>query len=93
MAGVSVAESFPPQYFLWVVSGLSNGATTFGNFAVKRDGNIVAVSITNIVQTDVEAAQFYGIHQSNIAPGTEFTSGEVYAVVINGEPVTEFTAQ
>ena len=92
-AGVSIAESFPPQYFLQVVSGLSNGATTFGNFAVKRDGNVVAVSVTNYVRTDMPAIQLYGIHRSNIALGSEFTSGETYAIVINGEPITEFTAQ
>ncbi|MDP6823231.1 MAG: hypothetical protein QF554_08055 [Dehalococcoidia bacterium] len=92
-AGISVAESFPPQYMLWVVSGLSNGATTFGDYAVKRDGNIVAVSITNHVQRDVMATQVYGIHQSNIALGTEFVSGETYEVVINGRQWTQFTAQ
>ncbi len=92
-AGISVAESFPPQYVLWVVSGLSNGATTFGDYAVKRDGNIVAVSITNYVQRDVMATQVYGIHQSNIALGTEFKSGETYEVVINGRQWTQFTAQ
>ena len=92
-AGITVAESGPPQSFLWVVSGLADGATTFGDFTVERDGNLVVVSVTNYVRPDIAADQFYGIHRSNIALGTDFRSGEVYAVVINGEPVTQFTAQ
>jgi hypothetical protein len=92
-AGVTVAESSPPQYMLWVVSGLSNGATTFGDYAVKRDGNIVAISMTNYVQRDVMATQVYGIHQSNIALGSDFASGETYEVLINGNFWVEFTAQ
>ena len=92
-AGITVAESFPPQYMLWVVSGLSNGATTFGEYEVKRDGNIVAVAVRNRVQTDVMATQLYGIHESNIVLGSDFTSGETYEVVINGRSWTSFTAQ
>ena len=60
---------------------------------MKRDGDIAAVSVTNYVRTGMPATQLYGIHGSNIALGSEFTSGEVYAAVINGEPITEFTAQ
>ncbi|MDA1281318.1 MAG: hypothetical protein O2921_01635 [Chloroflexi bacterium] len=92
-ARVSIAESYPPQYFLWVASRLSNGATMFGDYGVKRDGNVVAVTVTNYVQPDVSAAQFYGIHETNIALGSGFASGEVYSVVVNGEPITELTAQ
>ena len=92
-AAVTVAESFPPQYSLWVVSGLSSAASTFGDYAVKRDGNVVAIRMTNYVRTDVMAAQVYGIHQSNIALGGEFESGQTYDVVINGRSWTTFTAQ
>lgn len=92
-AGVTVAESSPPQYILWVVSGLSNGATTFGDYAVKRDGNIILVLMTNYLQRDVMATQVYGIHQSNIQLGSDFASGGAYEVVINGNFWVEFTAQ
>ena len=92
-AGITIAESFPPQYFLRVVSGLPSSAATFGDYAVKRDGNIVSISMTNYVQTDVVAAQLYGIQETNIALGSEFKSGETYDVLINGRSWTKFTAQ
>lgn len=92
-AAVIVAESFPPQYILSVESGLPNAATTFGDYRVKRDGNIVAISMTNYVQTDVMAAQVYGTQRTGIALGSDFTPGATYEVLINGVSWARFTAQ
>ena len=93
---LSVAESFPPQYFLAVVSGLPDGCAQFEGYDVERKENNVIVTVTNRVPapgSDVVCAQVYRTMETNIALGSEFTSGETYQVVVNGDQWEEFVAQ
>jgi hypothetical protein len=93
---VRIAESFPPQYFLAVVSGLPNSCVRLEGYEVARDGNDVVVTVTNRVpapDAGVVCAQVYGTVESNIALGSEFTSGETYRVFVNGKQYEEFVAQ
>ena len=66
----SVAESFPPQYFLAVTSGLPNGCIRFGGYDVERDGDTINVTVTNLEPADkglIACTALYGLVETNIA--------------------------
>ena len=90
-----IAESFPPQYFLEVVSGLPNSCAEFNGYDVARDGTTIRITVNNLVPAPGElvlCALVYGTQQHNIALGTDFEPGTTYTAVVNG--VTEtFVAQ
>ena len=91
---VRIAESFPPQYFLAVSSGLPNGCVQFDGYDVARDGDTIRVTVTNLkpADTGIFCTQVYGTVESNIALGSDFEPGKTYTVVVND--VTEtFVAQ
>lgn len=95
-ADVNTAESFPPQYFLRVVSEQSDGCHEFAGYTVTRDGNKVIVDVQNTRPADMTVVlclMIYKTTESNIALGSDFEPGETYEVIINGEKVTEFEAQ
>ena len=90
---IIIAESFPPQYFLRIVSGLPNACHKFNGYVVERAGKSIEVTVTNTMPAEVRAcAEVYGMVETNVALGTDFESGESYTVSVNG--VTEsFEAQ
>src|SRR5262249_55614309 len=59
---VRVAESFPPQYFADVTSGMPDGCTEFGRFAVRREASTVFVDVLNTrpAGSDVVCTMTYG---------------------------------
>lgn len=86
-----VAESFPLQYFLHVVSGEPSGCYTFDSYNVTRTGNTTLVEIFNLY-CDMPCAQVYNYVEHTIPLGSDFVSGGNYTVVVNN--VTEsFVAQ
>lgn len=91
---VVVAESFPPQYFLHVVSGLPNGCVRFDSYDVSRDGNTIRVTVTNLEPEDrgTICTQVYGTVAHNIPLGADFVSGTSDTVVLN-DVTTTFVAQ
>jgi hypothetical protein len=91
---ILIAESYPPQYFVAVASGLPNGCARFDGHKVVREGDTVRVSVTNLVPRakDVMCTQVYGTVESNIPLGTDFKPGQKYTVHVND--ITEtFVAQ
>lgn len=91
-----IAESFPPQYFLRVVSGLPSGCAKLEGYEVEREGNDVLVTVMNRVpapDSGVVCTAIYGTVESNIALGSDFTSGETYRVFVNAKQYEEFVAQ
>ncbi len=92
---VRVAESFPPQYFVGIVSRQANSCVSFDSVDVRRDGSTVHVQVWNLVPRDTSGllcAQVVSTTEHNVALGTEFVQGETYTVLVNG--VTEtFVAQ
>ena len=94
-ADVNIAESFPPQYFLAVTSGLPNGCVKFGDYQVTRDGDTINVTVTNMEPepSGLTACDMrYGLVATNIALGSDFESGKTYTVLVN-DASTSFTAQ
>ena len=92
---INVAESFPPQYFVEVVSGLPNACVEFYNFQESRDGNAVTITVTNLQpgpEADIACAEVYETHRISVPLGSDFQSGETYTVDVNGT-VETFVAQ
>ena len=89
------AESFPPQYFVGIVSREANSCGRFDSLDVRLDGSTVDVQVWNLVPRDTSGlvcAQVVSTTERNVALGTEFIQGETYTVLVNG--VTEtFVAQ
>ena len=92
---INIAESFPPQSFLAVTSGLPNGCVEFGGYEVTGDGDTVTVTVTNMEPEDlamISCTMVYGLVESNIALGSDFEPGVTYTVLVNDKS-TSFTAQ
>ena len=91
---VIVAESFPPQYFLRVKSGLPNGCFSFNEYVVTRSHSEIHVKVTNLRPADesVVCTMMYGTKKSNIALGSDFEGGIQYTVRVN-DSIETFTAQ
>ena len=92
---VIVAESFPPQYFVQITSGLPNGCATFEEVTTERDGETVRIAVWNSMPASDEAiacTMIYGFVEHNVALGTDFTSGQRYTVQVN-DVMESFVAQ
>ena len=79
---LNIAESFPLQYFLAVVSGLPNSCHTFGGYTVTRNGTDVRVRVLNLrpTETGIICAQVYGTVNTNISLGSRFDPSTTYPV-------------
>lgn len=91
---VRVAESFPPQYFLDVVSGLPSGCASFDRYEVSRAGDTIEVKVWNRIEAPKNGActAIYGTVQHAIALGADFQPGRTYRVHVNTMTKT-FVAQ
>ncbi len=92
---INVAESFPPQYFVDIVSGLPNGCARFDSIEMSRSGDTIQLVVMNLVPgpgSNVACTMIYGTVQHHVALGTDFEAARTYTVVVND--VTEtFQAQ
>ena len=76
---INIAESFPPQYFVAVKSGLPNACYEFDRYEVDRDGETVRITVTNLKPEEpMVCAEIYGTVESNIALGIDFDGGKTY---------------
>ncbi|MFC1988334.1 hypothetical protein ACFLVJ_00650 [Chloroflexota bacterium] len=90
---LSIAESFPPQYFLYIRGGLADSCTSFHEVEVDRNGNAINIETTTRRPINAICTQVYSTFEENIALGSDFTSGATYTVEVNDfKPVT-FVAQ
>lgn len=92
---LAIAESFPPQYFVSVVSAQPDGCHRFSHFEVQREGTLIEISVYNTVPENlavVSCIALYGETTSNVALGSDFEPGETYTFSVNGEQQT-FVAQ
>ncbi len=87
---LEVAESFPPQYFLRVVSGLPNSCHSFGGYTPTRDGSNISVRVYNHRRTGegLLCAQVYGTVETRIVLGSDYDPERVYTVDVNGRKVS-----
>jgi hypothetical protein len=89
-----IAESWPPQYFLHVVSGLPNSCVKYDSYNVIRKGDTIRVEVINLEPADggMGCAQVYELVENTIPLGSDFISGKTYTVVVNTMS-TSFIAQ
>ena len=92
---IHIAESFPPQYFVEVVSGLPNGCVEFHSYEESRSGNDILVAVYNLEpkpSQQIACAEIYRTHRFSIPLGTDFQSSETYTVKVN-ETTEAFVAE
>ncbi len=87
-AELAIAESFPPQYFVAIVSAQTDGCTRFSRFEVERSGTLIEITVYNTVPENsavVVCTAVYSETTSNVALGSDFEPGETYTFSVNGE--------
>ena len=89
---VNIAESYPPQVFIYIKGGLSDSCTTFHELTTERSGNIINIEVTTQRPKDAVCAQVYSFFEKNANLGSDFTSGETYTVNVN-DKTTSFVMQ
>ena len=91
---INVAESFPPQYFVAIVSLQPNSCVSFDAIETTRDGNAIQILVWNLVPADpdVVCAQVVSTTEHNVALGTDFKPGQSYDVQVN-DVTRSFVAQ
>ena len=82
---INVAESFPPQYFVAIMSLQPNSCVSFDAIETTRDGATIRILVWNLVPDDpgVACAQVVSMAAHNVALGTDFKPGESYDVQVN----------
>ena len=85
---VNIAESYPPQIFVYIKGGLADSCTEFHELTEERDGNTINITVTTQRPKDKICAQVYGFFEKNVALGSDFTSGETYTINVNDKTTT-----
>ncbi len=97
-AEVIILESWPPQYQLYVVSGLPKGSScsqSNGYDIQRRDPREIEVVVTHHEVTDLQTVctADFPIVETNIPLGSDFESGWEYIVRVNSDTTVTFVAQ
>ena len=85
---VRIAESYPPQVFVYIKGGLTDSCTTFNEIKRERQENTINITVTTQRPKDAVCAQVYGYFEKNVALGSEFVSGQTYFVKVNDRAIT-----
>jgi hypothetical protein len=93
---VTIAESFPPQYFLQVTSGQPNGCNRNAGWEVDIEQAVVRVTVLNSQPADltvVLCTEIYVETVHNVALGSDaFQSGVEYSLFVNDVSYGTFKA-
>lgn len=93
---VMASQTEPFEYTLQVVSRLPMGSSCskFDGYNVARPAaGIIDVTVTHLEVTDLRACTGdLPVVSTDIPLGADFTAGEAYTVVVNGEIANSFTA-
>jgi hypothetical protein len=95
-AEIQVRESMPPQYAVWIQSGLPSGCAQFDTIEVRRDGYEYEISVWNLVphpDAEVMCTMIYGMREHTVDLEGPFQSGMTYTVFINRDTSLGFTAE
>ena len=87
---LQIAESFPLQYFVRVVSGLPDGCHSFGGYTLARDGFRVTIKVSNYRTSGSSLAciQVYGTVETTIPLGSDFDPEQTYTIDVNGKTIS-----
>ncbi|MYC29977.1 MAG: hypothetical protein F4X65_07810 [Chloroflexi bacterium] len=96
---INILESFPPQYSLQITYGIpaGSGCSQENGYAIRRKGEgEIAISLTyhRVARGEpIMCTADYPIKDISIPLGADFSSGQEYTVLVNGEEAASFTAQ
>ena len=76
---------YPPQVYVLIKGGLSDGATTFHEAKVERSGNTINITVTTQRPKDAAATQVYGYFETSVSLGSDLTMDETYTVNVNDQ--------
>ena len=85
---VNIAESYPPQVFVYIKGGLTDGCTTFHELTTEHSGNTINITVTTKRPKDAICTQVCGFFEKNVNLGSDFTSGETYTINVNDKTTT-----
>ena len=80
---INIAESFPPQVFIYIKGGLADGCTTFNGVTVTRQDNTIDIHVTTARPREAICTQIYGFFEKTVGLGSDFTYGESYIINVN----------
>ena len=89
---VNIAESYPPQVFVFIKGGLTDSCTSFHELSTERSGNTINITVTTQRPKGMQCAQVYGYFEENVNLGSDFVSGETYTINVN-DKMTSFVMQ
>lgn len=80
-----VADSFPPQYFLLVESGLPHGCAQFDRYEVKIEGTLIQVAVINREPAEgaVGCSAQYQTVENQIPLGSDLLPDTTYTLLVN----------
>jgi hypothetical protein len=87
-------ESYPEQFVVQVISGLSGGCAVFDRADVVQDGTDIHIAVYNLVpapDAEIMCTAIYGIHDENVGLGSDFERGTTYTVYVNDVESGTFT--
>jgi hypothetical protein len=90
---ILVLESYPEQFVVQIISGLPGGCASFSHTDVTQDGTNINIAAYNTVPAPdslIACTAIYGIHDENVALGSDFERGTIYTVYVNDQPGTTF---
>jgi len=86
---VNIAESYPPQIFVFIKGGLPDACTTLHKTNIGRHDNTIDITVSIKRLKGKICAQIYSYFEENVALGSDFASGEIYTVNVNEyKPIT-----
>ena len=97
-AELVVMEIFPPQYSVYVVSGLpkGSGCSQFDGFSVERSGTRIEIAIRHHEVAPgvmVACTADFPYVETSVPLGDDFESGVEYSVYVNDAPPIEFVGE
>lgn len=76
---------YPPHYVLYVEAGLPSGCASPHAHDLRREGQLLRVTVTNAVLQSDACTMVYGTYELALELGSDFVPGREYAIEVNDE--------
>jgi hypothetical protein len=83
---IYTADSAPPQYLVYIVSGLPSGCAQFKDLKTERSEETIAITVTNLIPKagqQIACTAIYGMKEHHVNLGSDFEPGMTYTVQVN----------
>ena len=90
----AVSVPNPPAYTLQITSGIPGGCVKFYGYETLQEGNTIFVNVTNTQPAQaIPCTAIYAQHEGEVVLDGQFTPGQSYTVVVNGEVTNSFVGR